>query len=150
MAKFVFSLLFAASLFLAVRSYAEPNLPDSYPATVISVLDGDTVKVKVQIWVGLYQEVKVRVRGIDTPEIHSKNCPSEKQLGLKAKTLVQTLLPEGSTISLSHVGPDKYHGRVVATLRTTSGEDLEQRLRKEGLAVPYDGGKKKNWCAPET
>ena len=150
MAKSVFLALFVAFIFFAVTSYAEPPLPGPYPATVISVVDGDTVNVKVKIWLGLYQEVAVRIEGVDTPETRSAKCSHERELGFKAKGFVEKLLPAGSTISLSHVGDDKYHGRVVATLRTTNGEDLGQRLLKEGLAAPYDGGKKKSWCGPET
>jgi endonuclease YncB( thermonuclease family) len=150
MAKSVFLVPFAAFIFFADTSYAEPSLPGPYPASVVSVVDGDTVNVKVKIWLGLYQEVAVRVYGIDTPESLRAHCPSEKELGLKAKNFVEKLLPVGTTITLSQVRDDKYHGRVVATVRTTNGEDLSQRLLKEGLAAPYDGGKKKSWCAPET
>jgi endonuclease YncB( thermonuclease family) len=150
MAKSVFLVPFVAFIFFAVTSNAEPSLPGPYPASVVSVVDGDTVNVKVKIWLGLYQEVAVRVYGIDTPESLRAHCPSEKELGLKAKNFVEKLLPVGTTITLSQVRDDKYHGRVVATVRTTNGEDLSQRLLKEGLAAPYDGGKKKSWCAPET
>jgi micrococcal nuclease len=150
MAKFVFFLLFAASLLFAVIAYAEATLPGPYPATVISVDDGDTVKVKVKIWLGLYQEVAVRIDRIDAPETRQAQCSSERELGLKAKSLVEKLLPAGATVTLNQIHNDKYHGRVVATLRTTNGEDLGQRLLKEGLAAPYNGGKKRSWCAPET
>ena len=151
MTKSVFFLLFAASLFFAVIAYAaEPPLPGPYSATVISVVDGDTVNVKVKIWLGLYQEVAVRIDGIDTPETRGAKCPSERELGLKAKNLVEKLLPAGATITLSQVGADKFHGRVVATVRTSNEEELGQRLLKEGLAVPYNGGTKKSWCSPET
>ena len=169
MAKSVFLVPFAAFIFFAGcstvepliqistksvitsgTSYAEPPLPGPYPASVVSVVDGDTVKVIVKIWLGLSQEVAVRLEGIDTPETRSAKCPHERELGLKAKSFVEKLLPAGSTISLGRVSDDKYHGRVVATLRTNNGEDVGQRLLKDGLARPYHNGEKKSWCNPET
>jgi micrococcal nuclease len=150
MAKSVFPVLFAAFLFLAVRSYAEPNLPGPYPATVISVVDGDTVKVKVKIWLGLYQEVKVRIAEIDAPEISKSKCTKEKELGQQAKKFLESTLPKDSKVKLTKIRDDKYGGRVDASLETTDGKDIGQLLKSTGLATPYNGGKKKSWCAPET
>ncbi len=152
MAKSVFPVLFAAFLFLAVRSYAEPDLPGPYPATVISVVDGDTVKVKVQIWLGHYLEVKVRIAEIDAPEISSKaKCTKEKELGLKAKEFLESVIPQQSTINLTRISEDKFGGRVDATIQTTDGKNPGELLLREGLASPYNKrGKKKNWCGPES
>jgi len=149
MAKLVFLVPLASSLFFAVTSYAEPPLSGPYPATVITVVDGDTVHVKVRIWLGLYQEVAVRVRGIDAPEISQPKCPKEKELGLKAKGFLESVLTKQPTINLTKISEDKYGGRVDASLETTDGKDIGELLLKEGLAHPYNVRKKKSWCGPE-
>jgi micrococcal nuclease len=150
MAKSVFLVPFAAFIFFADTSYAEPNLPGPYPATVISVVDGDTVKVNVKIWLGLSQEVKVRIAEIDAPEISSK-CTKEKELGQKAKAFLESVLTKQSTINLTKISEDKFGGRVDAAIQTKDGKDVGELLRSEGLASPYNRrGKKKNWCDPES
>jgi endonuclease YncB( thermonuclease family) len=146
MRKFIFFLISMPLCFVAATSFAESPLPGPYPATVISVTDGDSVKVKVQIWLGLYQEVAVRIKGIDTPEISKPNCPKEMELGKEAKKFLESILPKGQTVSLKDISGDKYGGRVVASLLTTDGKDLGQLLLKRGMAFSYNGGKKRSWC----
>ena len=151
MAKSVFFLLFAASLFLTVIAYAEPPLPGPYPATVIAVTDGDTVKVKVRIWLGLDKEVAVRIKGVDTPEITHSRCIEEKELGRKAKRYLESVLPKESMVQLTNIQRDKYGGRVVASLQASDHQNIGQLLINTGLATRYDGKeKKKSWCSPET
>ena len=148
MKKFICFLIYCIShLFLAATSFAESTLPGPYPAIVISVVDGDTVKVKVKIWLGLYQEVAVRIREIDAPEISQPKCPEEKELGQKAKAFLESVLTKQSTVNLTKISQDKYGGRVDASLETTDGKDIGALLLKEGLALPYNGRKKKSWCA---
>ncbi len=151
MAKSGFLVPFAAFIFFAVTSYAEPNLPGPYRATVISVVDGDTVKVEVQIWLGLYQKVKVRIAGIDAPEITKPKCTKEKELGLKAKEFLESVIPQQSTINLTQISEDEFGGRVDATIQTKDGKDVGELLRSEGHASPYKKrGMKKDWCGPES
>jgi micrococcal nuclease len=149
MEKFPFFLTWL--FLLPAMSFAESNLSGPYPATVISVVDGDTVRVKVKIWLGLYQEVKVRIAEIDAPEISSKaKCTKEKELGLKAKEFLESVIPQQSTINLTRISEDEFGGRVDATIQTNDGKDVGELLLREGLASPYNKrGKKKNWCAPE-
>jgi len=151
MAKSVFIVPFAAFIFFAVTSYAEPPLPGPYRASVVSIVDGDTVHVKVRIWLGLYQEIAVRVRGIDAPEISEPKCPKEKELGLKAKAFLESVLTKQPTVNLTEISEDKYGGRVDATIQTNDGKDVGKLLLKEGLASPSKKReKKKNWCGPES
>lgn len=146
MRKFILFLIFIIPCFVAATSFAESNLPGPYPATVISVTDGDTVKVKVQLWLGLYQEVTVRIRDIDTPEISKAKCAKEKELGQKAKDFLKDVLLPESRIKLTKVTEDKYGGRVVASVVMTDGEDIGQLLLKRGMAFTYNGRTKRSWC----
>lgn len=114
--------------------------------------------MQVQIWPGITSQVNVRVLGIDTPETrlpNKKGKVAEKALGRKATEFVAKLYSNsarsGGSIRLVDVGSDKYFDRVTARVligqdRDRTFVDLAQVLIKEALAIPYDGGKKGNWC----
>jgi micrococcal nuclease len=114
-----------------------------FTALVITVTDGDTFRARVPIWDGVEIVTAVRVRGIDTPEIHGK-CPAEKATALAAKDRLEYLLSSGD-VQLTHVEPDKYAGRVDADV-TVRGKPIAAILIAEGLARPYTGGARKGWC----
>lgn len=47
------------------------NLTARYPAEVVQVIDGDTFEARVHLWPGLNVTTRVRLRGIDAPELES-------------------------------------------------------------------------------
>ena len=55
-----------------------------YPAEVVRVIDGDTFQARVQVWPGLSVDTKVRLRGIDAPELHAR-CADETQGASRAR-----------------------------------------------------------------
>jgi micrococcal nuclease len=114
------------------------------PADYISAYDGDTVTVRAWIWPGQSVETAVRVRGIDTPEIRGK-CESEKVAALTARDHARQLLQEAGEVALAQIAPDKYGGRVVATL-LVDGEDFAVLMLADGHGRPYDGGRREGWC----
>ena len=132
----------AAVLILLVLPAQASDMPGPYRADVLRVIDGDTLRVRAHIWLGHSVEVSVRVRGIDAPEIRGK-CASERSLAAQAKSAAASLV--GKRVLLRDVGPDKYAGRVVATVETATG-DLAEALKSMRLARPYDGGKRTGWC----
>ena len=83
---------------LTVLTAAErkPSMSTRYAATVVSVYDGDTFTVDVALWPGLTWRGKVRVRGVDTPEIQTKN-KAEKRRALLARDFVRARI--GKTFS---------------------------------------------------
>ena len=120
------------------------EIPGPIPAHVIRVIDGDTIEVRAAIWPHLYVETKVRVDGVDTPELRGK-CRREKKLAQEAKAFVQSL---GKHVRLMNVRYGKYAGRVVA--RVLVGEnDLAEMLIARGLGRPYSGGRREGWCGAE-
>jgi len=124
--------------------------PGPYPATVVKVIDGDTVRVVASVWPGIDVPVSVRIAGIDTPESRRPKCPEERAAGKKAAALVRELLSPGDRVRLRDVHGGKYAGRVVARLMllTEQGEaSLGQMLIDRHLALPYFGGRKADWCA---
>lgn len=114
-------------------------------ARVVKVRDGDTIEVSAFVWPMQTVEVAVRLRGIDAPELRG-DCPSEIRAAETARDRLAELVGDG-TVRLHGIEGDKYFGRVLAQISTTSEDDLAAVLLKEGLVDRYDGGKRRDWCA---
>lgn len=109
-------------------------------AQVIDIYDGDTFTVEAHIWINQTLKTKVRLLGVDTPEIRSK-CSHEKELAKQARHMIRQLIMDQPVI-LSGIRKDKYGGRVLANATTADGTDLATLLIRHGLGRPYDGGKR--------
>lgn len=112
---------------------------------VTGVLDGDTVAVRVRIWIDQTIETRVRIDGIDAPELHGK-CAAEKKKAQAARAALEKLL-QGQMIFLTDIQYEKYAGRVLASARTADGTLISDYMIKNGLARPYGGEKRATWCA---
>jgi micrococcal nuclease len=135
----IFALLLAVSGALAAEEVAGPVQAD-----VVRVLDGDTIEISAQVWLGLRLTSHVRIRGIDTPELRGE-CASEKAMAARARDRLTRLA--GASISIAHIADDKYAGRVIADAAAADGTDLRDAMLASGLARPYDGGTRGDWCA---
>lgn len=118
-------------------------------ARVVEVVDGDTLVVRAAIWLGQEVETRVRLAGIDAPEIRGR-CARERRLAGAAKTFVARRLAAGGEASgqvqLTDIRYGKYAGRVLARVRAADGAELGAALVAAGLARPYDGGGRRGWC----
>jgi len=120
-----------------------------YDAELISVTDGDTVKLSVAVWPGLVQTANVRLNGIDAPEsrrgrksgVVIPEC--EIKLGKMAGRFTEDFLT-GKALQLHDVALGKYAGRVLGAI-TADNQDLGQALISAGLGVEYSGGKREVW-----
>jgi micrococcal nuclease len=115
-----------------------------HPAEVLRVLDGDTFEARVRIWPGMDVTTKVRLRGIDAPELHAR-CEGERVKALAARDALARLLGEGS-VGVSRIGQDKYGGRVDADVSTAGTSDVSAALLERGLVRRYSGGRREGWC----
>ena len=113
------------------------------PARVVSVYDGDTVRVEAAMWPGLIWKGSVRVDGVDTPEIRGK-CEAEKAQARAARDFVRARI--GKQVTLVDVKKGKYAGRVVARIRLADGSDLTELLIQQDHGRPYEGGRRRGWC----
>ncbi len=125
---------------------AAERLSGPFAATVERVIDGDSLSVRVSIWLGLQVSTIVRLRGVDAPELAGR-CPEERRRAVAAREALAALVSDG-TVSLAAVETDKYGGRVVADVADGSGRPLADALVDAGLARPYDGGRRAGWCRP--
>lgn len=120
------------------------SMPGPFAADVVEVVDGDTLEVRVQIWLGQDVITRVRMTGIDTPELRGK-CPAEKAMAQAAKEMLARLVADGGVV-LRDVSYDKYGGRVLAVVSTRDGRNLAELLIAAGLARPYGGTARAGWC----
>ncbi len=94
-------------------------------ATVISVGDGDTLRVDEG-----GKKITIRLACIDAPEM------AQSPYRQKAREALQALLPIGSTVSLKVQTKDRY-GRTVAEVFTQNGSNAGLTLVQQGHAFTY-------------
>lgn len=127
-----------AAWLLLVR-YADRMSAKLAACRVAYVYDGDTVALDC----GGPEEVAARLLGLDAPETKEPGCPEELAHGALATDRLRALVGRGA-VTLRQFGEDKY-GRPLIRLRI-DGEDVADRLVREGLAVSYHGRARIDWC----
>lgn len=121
------ALVMLAALLLAAPAGAQ--------GTRCRAVDGDTLRCGAE---------RVRVVGLDAPELHGARCPAELRLARAATARLDGLAARG--VTLRPMGRDRYR-RLLAVVRTRDGRDVASVLIREGLARPYDGrGRRRGWC----
>jgi micrococcal nuclease len=121
--------LISALLILGCAHDASPN--DGL-ATVLQVVDGDTIDVSF----GGHEE-RVRLIGIDTPETKKPNTPIEC-FGPEASAFTTDLLPSGTVVRVERdiVGRDDY-GRLLGYVHRIDDElFVNLEIVAEGYAQP--------------
>ena len=119
--------------------------PNVINPTVVKVYDGDTITIAGRIGNDrTIYKFSVRLRGIDCPEMKTKN-QSEKNIAIKARDFVAALCLN-KRVRLENCSNDKY-GRLLADV-VVNGKNISALLIENKLAVAYDGGTKhvpENW-----
>ena len=122
-----------------------------YRATVLKVIDGDTVDVDIDLGFGIVlKDERVRIMGIDTPESRTRD-KVEDLFGEAAKARVKQLMGESIVLKtqINKNGEDMKgkFGRILGDFKvyhsaTDSWRMLTEILVEEGHAVAYFGGSK--------
>jgi len=106
----------------------------TYKATVVRVIDGDSVELIIDLGFTVQWKSICRLYGINTPELRSKNA-NEKARAIAAKEFTKANLNEGSIVIIKSEKLDKY-GRPLVDIYC--GEDynihLNVLLVEKGLA----------------
>lgn len=123
-----------------------PFIPPLTEGKVIKVYDGDTITIasKLPFDQSPYYRFSVRLKGIDCPEIKTKNT-EEKQCAILIRDLLKDLLMD-KIVTLKEVELEKY-GRILAFVYLDE-VNLSDLLCEKHMAVKYDGGTKhcpENW-----
>jgi len=106
------------------------------------VIDGDTIKLGQR---------KIRIIGIDAPEVTHPQCPEEARLAEAATVKLQELLNQGPFHMVGSVTRDKdRYGRDLRALDRANADgttiSIAEEMRESGLAHRYLGGYKSGWC----
>jgi len=106
----------------------------NYKATLVRIVDADTIEADVQLGFYMTARLKMRLLGINAPEHNTVE-------GKDAITWLAGVLPIGHEIILDvYKVPEKY-GRWLAKV-TYNGLNVNEELVKTGHAVEYWGGKR--------
>jgi endonuclease YncB( thermonuclease family) len=119
------------------------DLPASVPARVLKVVDGDTFDARIELRPGVRLTTRVRLRGIDAPELHGA-CEQERIGAEAAERALRALLVEGG-VTIRDLGEDKY-GRLLGTVSTRATPNVSEALLAKGVVRRYDGGHRRGWC----
>lgn len=114
------------------------------PVDVIRTVDGDTFLARVRQRDRRDLVVRVRLRGIDAPELKA-SCQEELDKAEAAARALRDLLGQGG-VTITNLGPDKY-GRILADVATRRTANVSAALLAGGFARSYNGGHRDGWCA---
>ena len=149
MLRLILSALAVAFTGAAVLAGADPARAADYEWRIVGVVDGDTIRVDAAP--DLPPELarlKVRIRGIDTPEKAGRaKCEAERRGGAAATEYVEAAIGAARRVVIRNPKWGKWGGRVIADV-LIDGRDLAGALIGAGLARRYDGGRRGSWCKP--
>lgn len=107
-----------------------------YKANVVRVIDGDTIKMNLDLGFKIFWEVNARLYGINTPELTSAD-PVTRQKAIDAKSYIESVLKPGDSILVKSKILDKY-GRPLCEVYYSKNEIfLNSELIDKGHAVIY-------------
>lgn len=130
------SLFFISSLIIQAKTYYD-NITDF---EIVKVRDGDTFVINVKNIPDVFgEEIAVRIRGIDAPELNDERDEIRK-ISIQAKEELERLLYSGEKVVLYDLGRDKYF-RLLASVKV-GDIDIAEYMIEIGLAKKYEGGKK--------
>lgn len=158
LAVLLLAALLAASAYVAgLRPWAERPRTEaalllaSRPAPVSvefdRIVDGDTFRIYVVLASGERASAPVRIRGVDTPELHGA-CEAEIRAAREAARVLERLL-RGGEILLERIASDKYDrvlARVVVRGPDGHSRDIAEAMVRGGYGRFYDGHRRAGWC----
>ena len=113
------------------------NIAAGLLCILLHVADGDEIRCGVE---------RIRLIGVDAPEIRHARCDAERRLGRLARQRLQEILGSGTVEIRRKDWPRKDKlGRTTAWV-LVDGHDIGETLIGEELARPYDGRTRGSWC----
>ncbi len=112
--------------------------PYEYWGKIEKIVDGDTIDVSVSVGFNFFTHARIRLLGINTPEIHGiKQDSDEYRRGQEAMSFVSSLLHVGDWVELKikHNIKEKY-GRWIGLIYV-DGKCLNSLLIQQGYFQEY-------------
>jgi micrococcal nuclease len=106
-----------------------------YKGKVVRVVDGDTFDIVVDLGFFIFHQIRVRLRGVDTPEVYGADASPE---GRAVSELVKKLI-EGKDVTITTYKPiattfNRYEADVRYVDNTGASIQLSEELVKRGYA----------------
>lgn len=117
-----------ASILVASSALAHE---DRFPARVLSVYDGDTIRAQIELGLGVVlSNEQLRLHGIDAPEVRG----DERAEGLVVRDWLHGQV-QGADVTLATHGRDKF-GRILVTVYLGS-RNINEEMLAAGLVGEY-------------
>lgn len=105
-----------------------------YVAIVTEVYDGDSITIKQDMGCFIKrEEVKIRLKGINTPELRGDT----REAGLIARDALRTLILGKKVVINTYLDRTDKYGRLLGIIYTEDGLNVNQWLIDNGYAVAY-------------
>ena len=117
--------------------------PYCYNATVVRVVDGDTIRLDIDLGFDVVlKNQSVRLYRVDTPECRTRDL-KEKAAGLLSKSVVKGFVDQGSKVIIkTSLDTKGKFGRILGTIITDNGININEHLIDNNYAVEYYGQSK--------
>lgn len=105
---------------------------------ITAISDGDTVALQPEGTQGARARLRIRMLGMDTPELHlptDQGMVGQGEWGQLATDHLRTLINVGSQVTLEAHGTDRY-GRTLGRI-FVGNEDINYKMVRDGWAPPY-------------
>jgi len=104
-----------------------------YTAVVTRVVDGDTYDLTIDLGFHVSVRERIRLRGIDTPEIYHPSCPAEKQHGQQAKAFAESQVLGRQVVLKTYKDRTGKYGRWLGDIILQDGSSLVSLLVINGF-----------------
>lgn len=107
----------------------------TYKATVLKVVDGDTVDIDIDLGFTIHVRQRVRLAGINAPEKNTEE-------GMASATFLRERLPVGHQVLIKSSKPgggDKYGRYLAWIIEPSTDENINVTMVTSGHAFEWDG-----------
>jgi micrococcal nuclease len=101
-------------------------------ATVLKVIDGDTVALDIDLGFYTHEHMSCRLAGINARELRDPG-------GKEARDYLASMLKVGDEVVVASLKPDKYAGRFDGIIYDSDSADVNALMVATGYAARWDG-----------
>lgn len=109
-----------------------------YKATVKRIIDGDSLVLDIDLGFYMFMnETKIRLYGLDTPEMNSEDSLLRLQAIMATRYLFDNLQVGEKVVIKTILDKREKYGRLLATIIKKDGLNINEGLIQNKLAISY-------------